>query len=163
MEKTFFALVLFLVVACGSSGPQTAGTADADDSTSPVPSIPVASSLANPSYPETVPPDGGPSEVDPGVSKDLHGRLEVVDAGPLEVLDLVLADAARHMGLALEKLRVSTVETGEWPDASLGCPEPGKTYAQVISRGNKIVVTGKGQMLEYRVAVDGSFWTCRSG
>ena len=39
-----------------------------------------------------------------------------------------------------EMAEVRSVEAVEWPDTSLGCPEPGMMYAQVITAGYRIVL-----------------------
>jgi hypothetical protein len=44
---------------------------------------------------------------------------------------------------------VERVESQEWPDASLGCPQQGMFYAQVITPGYVVVVAGGGKRLEY--------------
>jgi hypothetical protein len=33
-----------------------------------------------------------------------------------------------------------SVEPRDWPDTSLGCPEPGRSYAQVITPGYRVVL-----------------------
>lgn len=86
--------------------------------------------------------------------------MDVIDIDATEVLTEVLRAAAARTGIALEKLRVSEVEQSEFPDASLGCPQPGRVYAQMVSVGNRVVVTGEGQTLEYRVSTSGDFWFC---
>jgi hypothetical protein len=37
----------------------------------------------------------------------------------------------------------------EWSDASLGCPQEGMMYAQVITPGYLIVLEAQGQTFEY--------------
>lgn len=45
-------------------------------------------------------------------------------------------------------------EEVEWPDASLGCPEPGMMYAQVITPGYHIVLEADGEEYEYHTSLD---------
>jgi hypothetical protein len=43
-----------------------------------------------------------------------------------------------------------------FPDASLGCPQPDVSYAQVLTRGFQFQLQYRGQVYDYRVASDGS-------
>jgi hypothetical protein len=36
-----------------------------------------------------------------------------------------------------------------WPDASLGCPLPGMTYAQVLTPGHRVILATGGRTYEY--------------
>jgi|AGTN01.1.fsa_nt_gi hypothetical protein len=47
-----------------------------------------------------------------------------------------------------------SIEAAEWPDTSLGWPEPGRSYAQVITEGFKITARSAGKVFECRVSGD---------
>lgn len=47
-----------------------------------------------------------------------------------------------------------SIEPAEWGDASMGWPEPGKSYAQVITEGFRITARGAGKLYECRVSGD---------
>lgn len=49
-----------------------------------------------------------------------------------------------ELGLAPETLTLLTAEPVEWPDASLGCPQPGMLYAQVITPGWRVTFQDAG-------------------
>jgi len=49
----------------------------------------------------------------------------------------------------MDKITIASVEAVEWPDASLGCPELGMVYAQVITPGYRIILTVSGEQYEY--------------
>lgn len=60
-----------------------------------------------------------------------------------------LAQVAEALGVAPETLQVSAAEPVDWPDTSLGCPQPGMMYAQVITPGWRVtLLTGEGQQHE---------------
>lgn len=60
-----------------------------------------------------------------------------------------LAQVAEALGVAPETLQVLTAESVEWSDTSLGCPQPGMMYAQVITPGWRVIlVTDQGQQYE---------------
>jgi hypothetical protein len=50
------------------------------------------------------------------------------------------ADLAARENVSADEVEVVRVEAVDWPDASLGCPEPGMMYAQVITPGWRIVL-----------------------
>lgn len=49
-----------------------------------------------------------------------------------------------------------SIEEVLWGDSSLGCPEPGMMYAQVITPGFRLVFEHSGQRFEYHTNRDGS-------
>ncbi len=47
-----------------------------------------------------------------------------------------------------------SIEPAEWGDTSLGWPEPGTSYAQVITEGFRIIARSAGKLFECHVAGD---------
>ena len=64
-------------------------------------------------------------------------------------LNAALSDLAQRLDIAADRITVKKIEAVEWMDASLGCPEPDKMYAQVITPGYLIVLSAQGQEYEY--------------
>jgi hypothetical protein len=64
-------------------------------------------------------------------------------------LAAAVADLANQTGTPPEEIKVVSIEAVDWPDTSLGCPEEGMMYAQVITLGYKIVLEAQGQQYEY--------------
>ena len=65
---------------------------------------------------------------------------------------IALETAAADTGLSVDELTVGDSEAVEFSDSSLGCPQPGMAYLQVITPGHKvIVVTPTGARLDVRV------------
>lgn len=58
---------------------------------------------------------------------------------------------ADWLGTSTEKIEVIKVEQVEWPDTSLGCPEPGMVYAQVIVPGCRVVMRVDDEVYEYHL------------
>lgn len=73
------------------------------------------------------------------------------DQLPPGVLDSIIADAASRIDVPLEQVHVDDVIAESFPDASLGCPEPGQFYAQVVTPGFQVLVDAYGLPLDYRV------------
>lgn len=59
---------------------------------------------------------------------------------------------ARELGVPPRRIRAHDVERVEWPDASLGCPEPGMVYAQVLTSGYRMRLEVDGKVHFMHVA-----------
>lgn len=60
-----------------------------------------------------------------------------------------MADLARRSGVPVDEIAVVTLEEVTWPDASLGNPQPGMFYAQVLTPGYRVIFEAAGQRYEY--------------
>lgn len=60
-----------------------------------------------------------------------------------------LKDLSKKLGM--DKDAISIVESAEvmWPDASLGMPEHGKMYAQMLTEGFLVILEAAGKKYEY--------------
>jgi hypothetical protein len=83
----------------------------------------------------------------------------VVDADR-NVFAAVIADAAAVLGVEPEDVELAEVTEVEWPDASLGCPEPGNAYAEVLTPGFRVIVRAAGETLEYHTDQAERFVRC---
>ncbi len=72
--------------------------------------------------------------------------------GSRDSLDAALDDLAGRLGLSRSAIEVLSVEEQTWNDASLGCPEPGKMYAQVMTPGFLVRLKAGGQTYEYHAS-----------
>jgi hypothetical protein len=59
---------------------------------------------------------------------------------------------AMQLDLPPEAIRVVAWEPVDWPDAALGCPEPGKVYAQILTPGYVVFLEARGET--FRVHTD---------
>lgn len=53
--------------------------------------------------------------------------------------------AASRLNVDAGRLTLMRVESRQWRDSSLGCPQPGQMYAQVITPGYLVVIAGPNQ------------------
>ncbi|HLV35284.1 MAG TPA: SH3 domain-containing protein [Spirillospora sp.] len=74
------------------------------------------------------------------------------------VIDLALADLSERVGLpvTLNNLWAWQWEGQIFPDTSLGCPQPGETYAPVMTGGVRFLLDYLGTIYDYRVSTDGT-------
>ena len=99
-------------------------------------------------------PEGRSQESEaPGTPSAVTGSQPLAAAEPppevKAVFRLATQDLAKRLGLATEAIQLVSVEPVEWSDASLGCPEPGMMYAQVITPGFLIMIEAEGEEYEY--------------
>jgi hypothetical protein len=102
-------------------------------------------------------PTGAPSDATPTASASaVSASFSAV------VLDPILTDAAARTGLSRDALQVVTAESRTWPDGSLGCPQPGMAYPQVLTDGYRVVVRAGERELDYRGTGPGRFRLCEA-
>ncbi|MBE0431386.1 MAG: hypothetical protein IBX67_06135 [Dehalococcoidia bacterium] len=58
-------------------------------------------------------------------------------------------DLAGRKGIDKGEIEVVKVEAVNWPDTSLGCPQPDMMYAQVITPGFRILLSYAGETYVY--------------
>lgn len=67
-----------------------------------------------------------------------------------------IADLAKQRAVDPSRISPLAVDAVEWPDASLGCPQPGRAYAQVITPGYRVTLGLDGQSFVYHTNRSGS-------
>ena len=72
-----------------------------------------------------------------------------VPGGAERAVEQAQEDLANRKGIDKAQIAVVAVKAVNWPDTSLGCPEPGMVYAQVITPGYRILLSYDGQVYEY--------------
>ena len=72
-----------------------------------------------------------------------------------------LQDAATQLGVAASELSLQQIEAREWGDSSLGCPQPGNLYSQIVTPGFLIVTNSRGKQLEYHSDTRGRVVLCQ--
>lgn len=75
-----------------------------------------------------------------------------------QAIDSALADLSQRVGhtVTLNDLQNWTFSQSNYPDTSLGCPQPGVGYAQVMTLGVQFMLTYSGNVYDYRVSADRS-------
>lgn len=61
-------------------------------------------------------------------------------AAPKALIDICRADLAARLNVEIKAVTVVKAEPATFPDASLGLPQPGQFYAEVITHGFRIVL-----------------------
>ncbi|NTU82248.1 MAG: hypothetical protein HGA45_23195 [Chloroflexales bacterium] len=79
---------------------------------------------------------------------------------PPELLAELVADLAARTGAPADAIVEVASEAVEWPDSSLGCPQPGQSYLQVITPGYRVLLQSGDTVYDYRAAERGFFFLC---
>jgi hypothetical protein len=79
---------------------------------------------------------------------------------PRDVRRAVVADAAKRFGVADTAVVLTRAEKVTWNDASLGCPEPGQVYAQMLVEGFRVVAKTPAGSLTYNTDGGGKVVSC---
>jgi len=59
-------------------------------------------------------------------------------------------DLSQRLGMSVDDIAIKEVKAVEWKDASLGCPQRGVNYVQVVTPGYRIMLEANGQTYDYR-------------
>ena len=91
------------------------------------------------------------------------GQQVPTTAIPREVRHAVVADAAKRFNVAESAVVLTRAEQVTWPDGSLGCPQPGRMYTQMLVEGFRVAAkTAEGE-LTYHTDGRGNVVTCAAG
>ena len=88
-----------------------------------------------------------PSETNEGV--DMPDPTVNPDPNAQRMIQLAKESLARKFKINEDQIFLFSVESMTWPDASLGCPQAGTIYAQVITPGFQILFEAIGQSYSY--------------
>lgn len=141
--------------ACGGTG----GDAAVDESSTTQPAAETTTSAAPAQTTQPEDPETGEVPVsetlDPAgsVVGGTVGRSYLDDTYPTEltgIIGLAATDLAGRLTIDESAVTVVLVEEVVWSDASLGCPQPGMSYAQVVTDGMRIVLEADGALYDYR-------------
>ena len=91
------------------------------------------------------------NEAQPGSSSPTFPPAPSSADGTEEMVQELAAEfLAGELGIAVNSLNIITVTAMTWSDSSLGCPQPGMMYAQVITPGFLMLLRDSGGT-EYKV------------
>jgi hypothetical protein len=96
---------------------------------------------ANPAVP-VVSTQGGSVQMTPSLSTPGTSGLE-------SLVKKATEDLAQRLSISLTQITLVEARAVVWPDASIGCPQPGMAYVQVPEDGALIVLEAEGKRYEY--------------
>ncbi|MBI5030051.1 MAG: hypothetical protein HZB51_05955 [Chloroflexi bacterium] len=106
------------------------------------------------------------SPTEPIIGKDKPSMTGVPVPLPLDpILEKIVAqakdDLAKRSGISVDQITLVQVQTVTWPDGSLGCPQPGMMYPQVLVDGLLIQLRAKGDVYEYHSGGNRAPFLCK--
>jgi hypothetical protein len=125
---------------------------------------------ATPSVPPASPIPTGDSPLPIGDSP-LDEPFSPLEAPPAEteqkalerLAELATAELADQLAVEADEIELIDTEAVQWPDSSLGCPEPGMMYAQVITPGYILTLEVDGQRYVFHTDSDQRVVRCEEG
>jgi hypothetical protein len=75
--------------------------------------------------------------------------LPPYDAVVLQFVATATADLSQRLAVPANQIEVAEVQSVIWPNAGMGCPQPGMAYKQVPVDGILIVLRANGQPFSY--------------
>ena len=64
-------------------------------------------------------------------------------------VDQAVADLAARLNVPASEIEVVSSEAVVWSDGSLGCPQPGVAYIQILIEGYRVQLKHAGRIYEY--------------
>jgi hypothetical protein len=147
-------MLILLVTAAGAGCSAELVPSAAPDE--PTPAHSSRDDEADPTAPPTPTPQREP--VVPPATRTPAPSEPEVPPGAQAVVSRAREELARRLDLPRDAIRLVSVEAVDWPDAALGCPQPGMAHEQVITPGFLLLLDAEGRPYRYhtdqeRVAV----------
>ncbi len=84
----------------------------------------------------------------------------IPDTSIQALIDLAKEDLSVRLEVHIDEINVMQAKTVTWPDASLGCPQPGMQYKQVPEDGALIIFQVEGINYEYHSGGSRGLFLC---
>lgn len=155
-------IVVLTLAACGPASGGTGSSGAAAPTSVPRP----ATNTPRPPTPSPSAPAATPRPATPSPRSTSAGAAPTratVDPGLARAIVSAQADLARRLGPGALPANVVSAEAVEWSDGSLGCPQPGMMYPQVITPGYKVVLETGGQQYAYHGDGSSNMRLCETG
>jgi hypothetical protein len=128
-----------------------AGCNQTDTPRTPSPAIPFAETpviVTSPTEGETKPMTSfSPTPADPSLQN---------------LIEKAKQELAHRLSISMAQINLVEMTEVEWSDSSLGCPQPGMDYLQVITPGYLILLEVNAQTYEYHSNRDTYFVLCEN-
>jgi len=112
-------------------------------------------------------PESTPIQVTPSPSEEIRPiftptQSEYPDMSPTlqNLIEQAKADLAQRLSISSTDIIVLDAKVVAWSNSSLGCPQPGMAYADVITPGYLIVLQFNHQVYEYHAGKNLEVFLC---
>ncbi len=91
----------------------------------------------------------------PSMPTPADSRLQVL-------IEKAKGDLAHRLSISVTQISLIEAAGVIWPDTSLGCPQPGMAYAQVLTPGYQIRLKSGNQEFEYHASKGTHVFYCEN-
>jgi hypothetical protein len=151
------ALLSIILAACAAGDPPSEPTA-ADDIT-PV----VVTEAATPVAPAGTVDFGSLTPLPPSTGEPQEMPAPGIPDPARAMASRTSQDLAERLGIDVSAVEVVEVVGMDWPDSSVGCPDPDMGYLTVITPGYRIVLEAEGEQYTYHTDMREYFVYCVDG
>jgi hypothetical protein len=110
------------------------------------------------------PESGGPLLSTPQPVSTTQGEIMTPFTPPIpnveNLIEMAKKDLAQRLAISANEINLVEAKSVVWPDTSLGCPQEGMGYAQVITPGYLILLKYAGAIFEYHAGSGNYIVTC---
>jgi hypothetical protein len=78
------------------------------------------------------------------------------------LIEMAKKDLAQRLSISVGEISLVEAKPVVWPDSSLGCPQPGMMYAEVLTPGFLIVLSANDQEYEYHAGKNSDIFYCEN-
>jgi hypothetical protein len=71
-------------------------------------------------------------------------------------------DLAQRLSISVDQINGIDVKSVIWSNSSLGCPQPGMAYAEVLTPGYLILLSANNQNYEYHAGKGSDIFLCEN-
>jgi hypothetical protein len=155
MKIYWFSLAILFSLAFGSCTPSSSG-AEVSPDLSPSATkgdIPTKAFLSTALTESSI--QGDETQTDPSLPIPAVASLQTL-------IEKAKEDLAQRLSVPASQINLIEAKKVFWPDASLGCPQPGIAYTQVEVPGYRIMLEAGGNEFEYHTNIHNSVFYCEN-
>ena len=83
-------------------------------------------------------------------------------SGMQALIEQAKEDLARRLSTSEAQITIVDAKDVTWPNSSLGCPQPGMLYAEVLTPGYLILLNANGKDYEYHAGKSSDAFYCEN-
>ena len=110
----------------------------------------------------TPPPSDEPIMPQPGEESTIPQGGSTPVSAAMQIAVQARDDLALKLGIPADQITISSAQAVTWSDSSLGCPQPGMNYTQVLTPGYLILLEAGGKIYEYHASKGTSIIYCEN-
>jgi len=95
--------------------------------------------------------------------KDAENPSPVLDETLKSLINQAKDDLSERLGVDVSAINLVSAKAVSWPDASLGCPQPGMAYIQVPEDGAQIILQVEEILYAYHSGGSRGLFLCEKG